>query len=264
MENLSFIVHHFFISFFSGCIINCYLSIFYSVLKKASILPSFFKDISFSAMTTYFGFIVSAILLGILVEGICQFFIELYFHLDSNEKIIKRSKNRKTFRGFLLHHFFMAPTFYRAVEYYSEKKENPMKAFNMDLEKDNLCYDPLNKDYDAVYMCSRIIEKEDKITNIYRYRDRSFMVQMIRLSFSLISIITIVFGSLFLYFAYKQGTESFNLFCSFFIGSLVLSVSCFLLLTPLAFSFGKRYIRDVGQTYVALKLNLPVKKTGVS
>jgi hypothetical protein len=229
------------------------------MLEKAGILPSFFYTSFISELNLVFVFIIVALIIGMIIEGIYQTFAECYFALDFNKNIFKNKNGKKvyaTIRGRLLYYIIGVSTIYEASRYYEEKTdENPMKTFIKDSNITTNFY--AIKVYNALYICSKIIEKDDNTTNIYKFRDRSFILQLVRMSFFCILVTTIIPGIYFIFKAYNKGCKSFEIFGLFIIISLIISIASIIIIAPCAYSFGKRFIRDVGQAYEALKFKLP-------
>jgi len=98
MDGISFILKRFLYSFLSGCIIIFYVIVYYNALKKVSAFSHYFEIVSFESINSYFVLIIVAILLSIIIEGICQIGLECYLPLYDKEKEYsgKRCRDFKT------------------------------------------------------------------------------------------------------------------------------------------------------------------------
>jgi hypothetical protein len=178
MENMTFIIKRFFYGFLSGCIINFHVIIYYSALGKAINFPSFLdpKDIiTLIKLNPPFVFIISAIFVGIIVEGIFQASIEKIFEL------INKKKNENKIICFI----FERSTILWAMKHYFKRNDtNPKKTFNgkLGIKSDKVYSYPV-EDYDALQICAKVIERENKINSIFYYRDYSYVLQMLSVAF---------------------------------------------------------------------------------
>ncbi len=143
-----------------------------------------------------------AIIISLFIEGICQVGIEKCFRLLSDKKLFKKNypiNNLKDFltvvfgnsKYFILFYIFIRPTVFWESILYANKancKKNPMKFFINILkkryksEKKRKSWKFYNKNstYSAINICAKVIEKEGKMHDIYRYRDNSYVMQMLR------------------------------------------------------------------------------------
>jgi len=86
--------------------------------------------------------------------------------------------------------------------------------------------------------------------------------QILRLSFLGIMLFTLIFGIIFFIkdiipcFKGISDVNKFTPFYLFIIGAFVISYILFIATTYLSSNFGKRFIREVGYTYEALRLDL--------
>jgi hypothetical protein len=114
--------------------------------------------------------------------------------------------------------------------------------------------------YNALNICASVIEKENKTANIYHFKDNSFIMQILRMSFLCIVFMTLFFGLAFWIFQPElfNNAEYCKSFFNIHIFMFLTALFFFLIATPMASSLGKRYIREVGFTYEALRLNLPI------
>jgi hypothetical protein len=223
----------------------------------------------------FFVFTIFAIIISLVIEGICQIgaeksfasFDDDYFY-DKDEKgnvknlkYIRKFTDRIKWRKYkLLEYIFIRPSIMWECRRYTNGKEeeNPMKTFTDDLKgrADSWHFFKGDSTYNAVYICARVIERNGKIADIYRYRDNSYVVQMLRLSFLCIILSVPIFYLVCIIFLRKS---NFELCLPFFIFNLVVfAISCILFIktTNISSHFGKRFIREVGYTYEALKLDL--------
>jgi len=253
MESLFFVLQRFFISFLSGCILNLYIIIYYFVLKHANItLP--FSDVVILSMSSIFKanpyiiFIIITALISVFIEGICQIGMQYYLDLSRDNKIFK-SNGKYTFRGHFVCRIFIDPTILWASKYYV-KNENPINTFIADSGY------PFWDVYDAVHKCARIIERENKKINIYRFRDHSFIIQLIRLSFFCIALIGLVSAISFQIIGNNDKPLRCFIYLSIFISLFLIPA-----MTVMSNRFAQRYIRDVGLAYEAFKLNSPIRNS---
>jgi len=247
MENISFFIKQFFISFLAGCITNFYLIIYYSVLKTTDVFPEFFNNLSDFFYNTPFpekinptiAFIIIAVLIGAIMEGFGQIGFSKYIY--GNE--------RHTIKGRCLYFLLMKPTIFQVCNDYSKNQgKNPIEEFITDSKEQFLSV------YDAVCMCATIIEKNG--INIRKYRDISYILQALRFSFIFIALTAFISGICFLIYDTDK-------LCSFAIEFILVSLVALIIIfciTSMSYNFGKRYIHDVARTYRAFKLKLPIQK----
>ena len=259
MENLFFITQHFLTCFFSGCLVNFYIIIFYFMLKNAEILPSFIHTSLFIESNAIFVFIILAVIIGMIIEGIYQMLAEKYFTIVNKGNIFEKDKKNRdkytSFSAFILYKVIGIATIYEACGYYEKNNEkNPLETFINDSKE--IKFTDKYKTYNALSICSKIIENFDHTTNIYKFRDRSFILQLVRMSFFCIMLNTVLPGIYFLIQACNKSDNSFLLFGTFILISFLVSIFFIIILAPCSYNFGKRYIRDVGHAYEALKFKI--------
>jgi hypothetical protein len=263
MEALSFILQRFSYSLFSGCIINFFIIVNYIVLGKAKILPDkLFEDISFSDSINLLIFIITAVLFSIFIQGICEFVIQKYAELHKERKaftprLFNKNKNnpnkdRRTFLAFILWHMCRKISVLEASFFYSKNNDVHEKAIKMlmDATKSTI-------PYDAVYIGSKLVVKKEKNQDVYRFRDLSFILQLLRISFICIGFISLLSGIIFIIIWIVKNEMQVYLMV-FYFASFFVSLIAVLLTTPFATFFSRRYVRDVCRTYKALFMN----KTG--
>jgi hypothetical protein len=272
MEGISFILQRFSYSLFSGCIINFFILLNYTVLVKTKVLPEkLFGDIKFTDSINLLIFIITAVLFSIFIEGICEVVIQTYSKIYNEKKALtpklfkkKKDKNnetetdtdkatetendkdkRRTFFAFILWHMCRKISGLEACSFYHQSKdvhgENIKKL--MSVTKSTTAYD-------AVYIGSKKIAKEEKSQNIYRFRDLSFILQLLRVSFLFIGLLSFLAGIIFIILWIVKCEERFYLIL-FYCCSFGLSIIAVLLTTPFAIYFSRRYARDVYRTYKA-------------
>jgi len=285
MDGISFIIKRFFYSFLSGCIIIFYGIIYYYILKETSTFPSYFNLIidiikNYNNKYPLLVFVIVAIFLSIIIEGICQVGLERYLLLYDKEKKFngkklkdfKTSKEKYEYFKYkkekkILEFIFINQSILWVCKFFKEEDFNYMKTFIEDSGlKEELCkYFNCNLNYNALYICARVIEREKKINNIYHYRDNSYIIQMLRLSFWGITLTTFFSGIVFYFLKYIKlwefktigNCEPFFIFISCI---LLISLIIFFVLREISISFAKRFVREVGYTYEAMKLDLPINK----
>ena len=274
MEGLLFILKRFFYSFLAGCILNSYAIVCYFALKKAIEFPPFSNDpiciafikfsedviVSFLTLHANFVFVIIAILMSLFVEGICQMGIEKWF----------TSKDKKK-RFDLWKYIFGKPSILQACKNYEKEQDNnPMKTFiyvTKDLKgKDTPWnYFPTCETYNALHICASVIERDNNTNDIYHYRDHSYILQMLRVTFLIIAILTIFVSIIILILIltnhglFKSNDDCIKL--SIFGGIIFfLSLLLFKVAGAMSYNFGRRYIRDVSCTYESLRYNLQIAK----
>jgi len=285
MDGISFIIKRFFYSFLSGCILIFYAIIYYYALQKTSTFPPCFEIIiKFIRINPHFVFIIFAIFLSIIIEGICQVGLECYLPLYDKEKIFngKKINEFKTCKeackfitykitNIILSFIFTSQSILGVCKCIKETDFNPMGNFIKDsgLKEDSCLFFNCNLNYNVVYICARVIEREKRINNIYHYRDNSYIIQMLRLSFFCI-ILTTFFSCIVFYILESKKLWEFNniesckLFFVFISFVFVISIIVFCSLSIISRGFAKRFVREVGYTYEAMRLNLPINKNGES
>jgi hypothetical protein len=103
--------------------------------------------------------------------------------------------------------------------------------------------------YYAIQECARVVAKHG--VNADRYRDISFILQMMRLAFFFTLFTSFVSGVLINIFGNMIGICS--QFTIFIILSIVLSLFLIYLIPVLSRALGKRYIREVENAYEAVR-----------
>jgi len=248
MESLSVLLRQFFISFFAGCVINAYLIIYYFVLKNTDILPyhilNKISHVSLSSMSSIFIFTVVAMVLGLIIEGVFQISLEEYYFKEDKTK--DKNKKKHTPYRRLLNFFVAVPTIRCVCDDLSEKRKNDIKAF---IDNDEIS-DPFDQNfYDTIQMCAKVIEKDG--INVYRFRDVSFIMQLMRISFFFVFGASILSSIIFSIILYRT-----EYFCSFFIFnslSLIISLAFICIIPIMSRAIGRRHIYEVGLTYNALR-----------
>jgi len=282
MDGISFLIKRFFYSFLSGCVIIFYVVIYYYALQETSAFSSEFGIminiiVKYIKINSIFVFIIFAVFLSIIIEGICQIGLEKYLPLndkkkkfkDKKKKDLKTHKERREYSEYkitekILEFIFLKPSILWVCKSIKETDFNPMAKFIKDsgLEEEKCKYFNCNLNYNAVYICARVIEREGKINNIYHYRDNSYIIQMLRLTFFCMSLTTFFYGLVICILAIakvlkfnEKGCVSFFVFISCL---LVISILVFFSLSEISHSFAKRFVREVGYTYEAMGLKLKI------
>lgn len=255
MESLSYLIQQLFYSFFAGCVVNFYLIAYYFMLKHAGILSNFVIS---PKRSLTFVFIICAAIIGVFIEGVCQLCIEKYYY-DEKPNNGTQSFWQRCLKGFL-NIFIATPTILRVCENFTEKKKTAF--FINDFIKDskilvyssnepNEFYD-YKELYNALQKCAIVIQKSG--VNIYRFRDISFILQMIRLSFFFILIVSYFSGISVMFIKKMCPLVPFNISCV--VGSLF-----FICIIPrISNALGRRHIREVEYAYSAITLKLPIQK----
>ena len=243
-DGVSFIFHRFY-SFLSGCIFNFYImSIYYTMkgikLKQIDSVFTAFWDL-FSEVKIIIEnnivivFILFAILFGLIIQGINSCGRDLYY--DRKNSYDKKNENDVISK--ILHAVFITHTIVKAYNKCKTKYEGKCLGFiSIGSVKKDQHDNVLELDVNAM-RAARVHDYD----NIYRFRDLSWITQILRLTFFHISIFsltfTIVSALLLLYHTTDIRFVVFN-FISF-----ALSMLLFLLLTPIARQFSYRYVSNV-------------------
>jgi len=243
MESLSFLLQQFFFSFFAGCTISVYAIIYYFMLRGGDILPICYIS---GKINLTFAFIAVAIAIGLIIEGICQVFTEMYYFRANPRKIFKDDVGKEHTRiGRLLYCLIAKPTICLACKDYPDKDKSLIKKYEADLEKTIPEY---LRFYNALQVCTKIAEKSN--INVYRFRDVSFILQMMRLSFFVIALISLL--SVVCIFI-NHMTGNWGSFEWFIVSSLIISIICIVIIPSMSRALGKRYIREVEYAHYALE-----------
>lgn len=253
MEGLGFILLRFSYSLFSGCIINFFILLNYFVLVKNNILPkNLFEGISLPYSFSFLIFIITAVIFSIYTEGLCELVFDKYKELDIENKIwkpkiFKPNEKRRTFFGFLRWNINRKFTIVEACSYLSKENSNDGEAMRK-LMRDTDCKIP----YEAVYIGAKRIIKEEKSQNIYHFRDISFILQLLRVTFSLVASFSCIAGIVFLVLWLYKENNTYKIISIFYMVSFCVSTIANLPINPIAIYFSKRYARDVWRTYKAI------------
>jgi hypothetical protein len=236
MESLSFFLKQFLVSFLAGCIMNIYMIISYFILKSVDIfpMPHFPQRINFT-----FIFIIVALIIGVIFEGILQACVE--------RKYLGGKGTSKFWRFFI-----ESPTIYQVCKnIFDKNEENPIKRF---IEDSKINYTSAKGFYHTELRCANIVEKNG--FNVCRFRDISFILQLMRWPFYCIFLISLIPGIAFAVKLY--GTDKFNHFVWFISLSIIISLASIFILPALSRAAGKRHLYDVGRAYDALKFDLSI------
>ena len=280
MELLIFILERFYYSLASGLIINLFIMLNFYILDKKDFLPKylrFIKDISLPENVMIVIFIIAVIMVGLFIEGVYESCFQHYKTLYDKKKLYvpKRRKpevNRKTFLGFLLWHIFRRVGIVEAcwsfkikveknkddkdkeVVKYKEHKENPLYEF--------MCDHKIGDPNVALLTCEKVIVSKNIKSEINMYRSFSFITQLARFSFLIISIISflamlviaILWGIDKIFWCVDRWEAFKDLFLFYLIG-FVISFLIVIISTQTSFDLGIRYARDVGRWYRAIKIS---------
>jgi hypothetical protein len=264
-EALKFIIQQFYFSFTSGSIINLYIIYAVFFLEKTKFLPDWllsFKNIAF--LNTVPLFILSAIIIGIFIEGLTDGGILSY--IEKRKKYIKHREKEDEFNklnlvGKIKYLLFMKSTITEACIYYwkQQKLQEDKEEMNIIFKymRDSNIGDFIDKQSEMVSLIQTntiIISKKIKNNDVYRFRDLSYMAQLMRFSFLLISLFSFVITACVVKINcirndWNNGKETFY----FFIGCFILAVVFIILTTVIAKNFSRRYLRELGNYYNALE-----------
>jgi hypothetical protein len=273
-EALVFILRQFYFSLGSGCIINFYMLYAYYLLKRTDIISELSKYIEFSNTVYVVLFISSAVIIHLFVEGFTE--CGIWCYLEKHNKFLKRNKENNTelqqgkytneyknlnFIGKFLFFNFIKPTIANAcVHYWKKGAEKKFFGFMYDPITGNLI-----SDEDDVILAMQIntlkISRKSDNSEFYRFRNMSFMAQILRSTLLLISLFSLVFTVICILIVdgNSYGLINigwFNLIC-FIISSIFMIIT-----TTIAWAFSKRFVRDVGKWYNALYLHKKAAITG--
>jgi hypothetical protein len=272
-EALVFILKQFYFSLGSGCIFNFYILCAYYILKKAEIIPELFNYMEFSNSVFVVLFISSAVIFHMFIGGFTECGIRCY--LENRDKFLKRNKKNNTepqqgkstneyknlnVIGKFLFFNFIKPTIAQAcVHYWKKAAQNKLFLFMYDPDSGNI----IDDEDDIVLLMQitalKISGKSDN-SEFYRFRDMSFMAQILRSTLLLISLISLVCTIICILIVDGSSYDWinigwFNLIC-FIISSIFMLIT-----TTITWAFSKRYVRDIGKWYNALDLHKKVTKT---
>ena len=267
----AFILQRFYYSLASGFIINLFVILNFYVLDKKDFLPryiKFIKDISMPEILSVVIFIVAVIMVGIFIEGINESCFQYYGKIHGEEKafVPKRRKpeeKRRTFIAFLLWHIFRRVGIVEACLSFAKKDEkDPFKKHSENPLYDFMCDHNYTNPNEAMLTCEKFIISKNIKSEVNMYKSFSFIIQLARVSFLLISIIsflamiTIVtlWGVDKIFWSIDIWEEFKDLFFFYLTGFLV-SLFVVISATPMASGFGIRYVRDVGRWYKAIKIS---------
>jgi len=286
MEAITLILQRFLNSLVSGCIINMFVILNFFVLDKKNYLPEhlkFIKEITVLDTYSVLIFIMSAVISGIVIEGIAEVGFQCYKRLYDERrlyvqkkellkklltkfrKIFSTKKNetseetsnktRKTFIGFILWHFIRKVGIVEACLSFTNKDEtdvnkryikNPFYTF--------MCDHNIFLPNEAMLICEKYIIKKANNSEVTRFKDLSFIIQLARISFLLISAISFIATLLVTVLWIFGKCDAFISLITFYLSCSVIAVLFVVLVTPMASDFGKRYVRDVGRWYQAIKI----------
>jgi len=237
------------------------------VLKNADILPPFFNYIplsqGFSKINPNLIFITVAVLLSIIIEGINQTGFETNLNL---EKEIEKNNNKqkkwllniykrctKAFWGYVI----IKPTILQTSKHFFEymKYENPLCKFITD---SGITITSYRDYYNALNMCAKVVDCKGRKNDVHRFRDLSYLMQMVRMSFFLIMPIAFFVGIFGI--CKLENADSICSLITFVVISILISLAFILTIPMMSCSFGKRYIRDVGGYYDALNFQFDKEK----
>lgn|GEM_PF-6010099 len=207
-------------------------------------------------------FILIALLIGIVIEGINEMGFQRYTELSEQKLLYKpKMKNpeakQKTFVAFLLWHIFRKVGVIEACIHYWKKEKNEEGKIPENSLFAFMCDPNSNGPVPALTTCARYIESKEKNNSVNRFRDMSFICQLARFSFFCIAILSLsaLIIVAIVWCTGKAAEELKYLFLIYLTGA-ILSVLLNTLLTKIAIYFGRRYIRDIGRAYNSIKMDL--------
>jgi len=249
MEALGFILQRFYYSLAGGCIINFFIIANVYILASKCTLVNMMKWLnSLTGLLLVVIFFVFAVIFSVILEGICEVNCQIIFQ-DEIKKKQTSSKCivKKIYKKFIKHFFYNLGVLNASIR----RKKNPLYHIKYLIKESKQKW---NVPYEVVYVFAKIIEQKEKNANIYRFRDMSFLIQTLILSFLIISFFSgiafIIFGILLFVYNCTKVCNQFIIYGIFFFVSLVFII----ILPPIASKFSDRFIRDVGRTYMAYKL----------
>jgi len=249
MEALGFILQRFYYGLVSGCVVNFFIIANVYLWFSECTLPPIMKGLdSLTKIILVVFFIVLAVIISIFLEGISEVFSQKCIQLQDDDKQSGSSRKKNKIYTKLLCYFFNDLGVYHASE---ERKDDP-RYHIIDITNDSK--QQWVVPYEPVYMYAKIIEQKEKNTNIYRFRDMSFLIQVMLISFMLIFLFSgiALIPVMIIHFVCKDTMLWKPLI--FYAANLFGSFIFFFILPPIASKFADRFIRDVGRTYMAYKL----------
>ena len=250
MDILSFIVQRFFWGLGAGCMINLFFISNYFILVNKIYLPNdllFIKNLAnISGGMFIFLFILGTVIVGIFIGGVFE--IGWRYFLNNHNSMFKKGINSRdneyknfNFIGRLLYFLFQEVTTCD-ISTNIEKEESKKKTSADKKENEqNSLYDFMcnpNNIGDASMIMqtwAKIIAREEKSNGVYAYRDMSFIIQLMRSSFLIIFII-----SLILFLSVFMSIEGKNNYHYSYLAAFLLSIIFFFVTTPILVPFKER------------------------
>ena len=265
MEGLAYIIQRFFVSFLAGSVINLYVIIYYIALKSTNVLPQIdvikFIPLNYSNFT--FIFVISAIIIGTIIEGIDLAGKTAY--RESNKKQKKRTEKPiytlicALKKLFILFELPSMRQVCKKIIKRDELDENPINDFIKDAEIPSETCDDI---YDAVRMCAKHIRKDGRASQLFIYREMGYIMQMLMVSFigigfiSGITLLMMITSNIL----NTGDVDSFKMFANI---SLIMSTVLTILAIQITRCCGKRYINAVGTSYRTIELEPLIKKQDI-
>jgi len=256
MEALALIVQRLFYGFFFGCIVILFFVLNFYVLSVAGLLPYQLETIVgnyASGNMSVLIFVIMVVLTGTMFEGLFEVCCEYYFRRRNAEKVFNKHGKRK-FLPLLIWHIFRKIGVVEACLSYENKKEpDPAKSH---MENPIFAFMDDTKNYqasEALWECEKYIEYKHKGSGVTRYKELAFILQLVGFSFLCNSILSFLVGIIVfvLWSVTANGAMIPVLF--FYASCFAVSMLLYRMAVSMAVDFGKRYIRDVGRWYNALK-----------
>jgi len=274
MENsIGLFFQRFYFSLGSGFIINAYILSIQWALGRANCLPNWLQlSEPIEPSIAILIFVFTALIIDVFILGFTELCIQGY--LDKYNKFLKRNKKNNSestpkkvfcryepyelnFIGkFLFFNFIKSTTAKACVDYWRResdtKEKDPCHRFTFMYDNGNLIDDP-EKVISIMRINALKISKESESNEFYRFRDLSFMGQLLHFSLLLISLFSFV-ATFYVAFSLmiNCGSDGMAYLLKFFIISCFISTTLIIITTKITCGFSKRYIRELGEWYDAL------------
>ena len=261
----AFILQRFYYSLASGFMINLFVMLNFYILDKKDYLPryiKFIKGISMPEILSVVIFVIAVIMVGIFIEGINESCFQYYGKLHRERKAFvpkkrKPEEKRRTFIAFLLWHIFRRVGIVEACLSFTDKSiEDKLKKHWKNPIYEFMCDHNYTDPNEAMFTCEKVFVSKNIKSEMNMYKSFSFIIQLARVSFLLISIICFI---AMVIIAVSWGVEKifcginmwealrdlFFFYLTCFLATILLVISA----TSMASGFGIRYVRDVGRWY---------------
>jgi hypothetical protein len=266
-EGLVFILQRFYIALGPGCIINFYILGMLFVMGKIKFLDDrfrlrLFENIEFSTTVSISIFIAAALIIAVCIEGFTEVFIQRYEEKRIKYLKQKNGREKRTFiGGFLYFNFIKSMTNDACKFYWEQERKGGLPQFKIfTFMYDRNTPHKLIEDPDKVFSIMQIsalkISTEVKDNDIYKYRDFTHIIQLMRSSFQFIFLISFLAALCVAFASWINGrSDCMEKLLVYYILCLVISAVLIPIMVKMARDLSKRYVRDVAKWYNALELH---------